>query len=242
MILNQCIIKNFRSIKLLIFDFRHKMHTLVGLNESDKFNILKALSLLHPDVEPINDDIRDPSHDEPPIESAFVRFVFTFEESELDCIETALLPIINCNNYTIPLFKIDCRDYNVKDFCRYHRQGLFTIDLIESKKRAHLLTLPKSTEIVTGWKGIPDNWEGFEDFSDDNFGLINVNDHPDYKNDESLYDITPGILDDIFNEIAQKVINNNLYDCLMWKYSKAQILPDKKIYQLLGKTQIFVFH
>jgi predicted ATP-dependent endonuclease of OLD family len=67
MFLKRCEIKNFRSIKDLTVNFDNNFQILVGLNESGKSNILRALSFLEPTVIPNADDIRDPRHDEEPI-------------------------------------------------------------------------------------------------------------------------------------------------------------------------------
>ena len=45
-------IKNYRSIEKFEFEFRHGCQILVGINESGKSNILRALQLLDATVNP----------------------------------------------------------------------------------------------------------------------------------------------------------------------------------------------
>ena len=58
--LEKVILFNFRSIKYVSIDFNHKCRILVGINESGKTNILKALSLLSEEAPISKDDIREP--------------------------------------------------------------------------------------------------------------------------------------------------------------------------------------
>ena len=52
-------ISNFRSIESLVFSFYPTCKVLVGINESGKSNILKALSFLDPKVLFEEDDLRE---------------------------------------------------------------------------------------------------------------------------------------------------------------------------------------
>ena len=57
-------ISQFRSIKELRIDFTQSCLALVGINESGKSNILRALRLLDPAQKVEPEDLRDPEHDE----------------------------------------------------------------------------------------------------------------------------------------------------------------------------------
>ncbi len=75
-------IVNFRSIKDVSIDFGHKCRILVGINETGKTNILKALSLLD-EKEPIRkEDIREPLPNEPKIKKAYVCFIYRLNEED----------------------------------------------------------------------------------------------------------------------------------------------------------------
>jgi len=74
MYLKECKINNFRSIKVLDISFENSFQILVGMNESGKSNILRALSFLNSDINPLDDDVRDAIHDEEPIRNSDIQF------------------------------------------------------------------------------------------------------------------------------------------------------------------------
>lgn len=75
-------IKNYRSIKDMTIDFEPKCRVLVGINESGKTNILRALALLDPERSMTPPDFREVPPDEPHLQDTFVRFVFTLSREE----------------------------------------------------------------------------------------------------------------------------------------------------------------
>jgi predicted ATP-dependent endonuclease of OLD family len=80
--LNRVEIVNFRSIENVTLKFDPSCRVLVGINESGKTNILRALSLLSDDVLPVDEDVREFAPDDDPNAKAYVRFVFTLEKDE----------------------------------------------------------------------------------------------------------------------------------------------------------------
>ena len=110
MFLKRCEIKNFRSIKDLTVNFDNNFQILVGLNESGKSNILRALSFLEPTVIPNADDIRDPRHDEEPINESYVRFVFGFTPDETKTIYESVSGRVAAKNLASPIIQIGASD------------------------------------------------------------------------------------------------------------------------------------
>lgn len=81
-------IRNFRSIKNETVSFGTRCRILVGINESGKSNILKALRLLDPAIGFSESDRREPLQGEDPNEDAEVLFLFRPESAELDGLVT----------------------------------------------------------------------------------------------------------------------------------------------------------
>lgn len=81
--LKYCEIKNFRSIKELKIGFENNFQILVGLNEAGKSNILKAMSFIKSNIVPEDDDVRDPRHDETPIDVAMYGSVLDWRKLKL---------------------------------------------------------------------------------------------------------------------------------------------------------------
>src|SRR4051812_13722357 len=75
-------IKNFRSIKDVTIRFEPACRVLVGINESGKSNILRALALFDDDALVKNDDVREITPEEDPDQEAFVRFVFSLDKHD----------------------------------------------------------------------------------------------------------------------------------------------------------------
>ncbi len=70
-------IKNFRLLGDVQVEINPTCRVLVGINESGKSNILRALSLLSKDYQPVEkDDLREALPDEDRIVESYVRFVF----------------------------------------------------------------------------------------------------------------------------------------------------------------------
>lgn len=83
--LNEVDIVNFRSIKKEVITFNPDCRVLVGINESGKSNILKALRLLSNDYDPSReDDVREGLPDEDAINEAYVKFYFRLDKAETD--------------------------------------------------------------------------------------------------------------------------------------------------------------
>src|ERR1051325_1668091 len=80
--LTRAIIRNFRSIKEQTIRFDPPCRVLVGINESGKSNILRALNLLDAEVKAMPDDLRDIGPDEDPNADAHVIFVFATEPAD----------------------------------------------------------------------------------------------------------------------------------------------------------------
>ena len=73
-------IKNFRSIKEATIEFNPSCRVLVGINESGKSNILKALRLLDKKAPLSKDDKREGAPNEGHIKDSYVKFIFTLEK------------------------------------------------------------------------------------------------------------------------------------------------------------------
>lgn len=86
MILSKVLIKNFRSLQDVTIDFEPRGKTLVGINESGKSNVLKALSLLDTKNKPLPGDVREALPEEDPVEDSYVRFHFFLDSEEQETV------------------------------------------------------------------------------------------------------------------------------------------------------------
>jgi len=223
--LKRCDIENFRSIRQLSVGFENRFQILVGLNEAGKSNILRALAFLDRGTLPVDDDVRDPRHDEPPVSNAFVRFVFGLEQDETRRVFKALQPLFKCKNTNSPIIKMGSKDYSLEDFCEYKKEGLFSVDLLKKTKSAKHWSLYGSHYTISkAWKVIPPKWSGYTN-TDFTFKYICVDDYPEYKDDTTLTDLTVDVLNTAVGQEVVNIISKELFECIVWRYSESNLLP-----------------
>src|ERR1700735_2353952 len=110
--LNRVAIKNYRSIQELELNFDPKCRILVGINESGKTNILRALSLLDPKELTTRRDVREPRLNEAQVNDAYVRFIFKFNDEEIAMMIESLKAKILSTTYQSPIIKIGGVDHD----------------------------------------------------------------------------------------------------------------------------------
>ncbi len=226
--LKYCDIKNFRSIKELKISFENNFQILVGLNEAGKSNILKALSFIEPNIEPKDDDIRDPRHDETPVHDAHIRFIFGLEKKETKKIFDNLRPQFKAKNIKHPIIQIGAKNHTLQEFCDYKKEGLYTVDLLKQTKSAqHWKLYGSHSTLSKAWKKVPEQWNKYPKFEDKSFKYICVEDYPEYTEDSELEDIS---LEDINATVGAEIIDlvdNTLFDCIVWRYNENNLLPGR---------------
>src|SRR5690348_12551930 len=113
--LSKVVIENFRSIEEATIALRPRCRVLVGINESGKSNILKALSLLDPNVKISPEDLRESSHNQPPVSEGEVMFHFSLEEEDYNQV-LDLLPGKILGDLNSPILTIDKKPLTVGQF------------------------------------------------------------------------------------------------------------------------------
>src|SRR3989338_1712570 len=150
--LDRVSIKNYRSIKELDLNFDPACKVLVGINESGKSNILRALELLDTTVQPTKKDLRDPVKSEKQPTEAYVRFIFKFGAKETAEIFGILKPKVLAAKITEPIINWRSRDLSLEEFCT-GREGLYITNLMNSTKHFSVWTLVGG-KILGSWKSV----------------------------------------------------------------------------------------
>jgi len=226
-------IVNFRSIKNVSIDFDHKCRILVGINETGKTNILKALSLLRKEVPVSKEDIREPLPEETESGAAYVRFIFRLNEEEkkevLVNLETDFrgdleLPIVRKKTTNEKL--------TLRDFVTENDTVLYSVDLKKQAKSIQNWDISKIYEILPNWKKldtknpIPDDDENSESLKDEEDAIIDRNEYKEIK-DEYFKDASTQNLISICNREKRVIFNNSTPETIFWKYDAAHILPQQ---------------
>lgn len=118
-------ITNFRSIKELTIKFDRSCRILVGINESGKSNILKALALLDSNNKISKSDERLILSTEEPFNEASVDFVFSLSDEEINNLYESIIEIIlSKNSKEVVLIKHENNQIDLKEFCKLRSSGL----------------------------------------------------------------------------------------------------------------------
>ncbi len=240
-------IKNFRSIKDEQIIFDPACRVLVGINESGKTNVLKALSLLGNEYDPKKDDLREALPDENPITESYIRFVFALNKDETEAIaeEVAEKLMVNTDNPIIALNGTN--KISLKKFCAQRNECLYRINIIEEKKDSTYWSLPSSYKLMTGWKkpskSCPADFtieaEG-QKFILAKYSLVRT---ADFENipENYLEDASIGDLSRVVGNAMTSHVDDNLPEGLFWEYSEDNLLPNSiKIAEFSANPELCV--
>jgi recombinational DNA repair ATPase RecF len=133
--LNKVEIKNFRSIENVTIDFENdNCRVLVGINESGKSNILRALSMLGA-TKPISSDVRFTNPQEESIEKAYVKFFLTLETKELaEVYEIIKEMVLTIHDNSLYMQSKSFVGVGIRQFVEQFRDVIFKVDLLEKQK------------------------------------------------------------------------------------------------------------
>lgn len=231
--LKEAIIRNFRSIKDVSIEFDPPCRVLVGLNESGKSNILRALALLSDAPSP--QDKRMGTADENFAEEGdgFVRFVFHLENNEQEKVRESVLSEILAKSKNPEIAYVDGKKKTVKSFCSLdtYIQGGYEIGIPPAEAHPFAWALEKEAELLAGWCAVsdacPDGFT-FDDNGDtivlSDYTLVRANDYSGIP-EEYLEDADIDTLTSILDEAIADAVKNNMPDVRFWEYKKENIMP-----------------
>src|SRR5712692_8706386 len=136
-------ILNYRSIADVTVSFEPSCRILVGINESGKSNVLRAMSLLLPDATPAPDDLREFGADEDPNQPAFVRFVFQHDQAErLQAFESIKHRVLGLADEA-PVLTIGQSSFTLGQAFNRRSESLYQIDIRTGLRSFAGWALPK---------------------------------------------------------------------------------------------------
>lgn len=225
-------IKNFRSLKYQEFTFERNFQILVGINESGKTNLIKAVSLLNDKIAFSKDDIRDPGHDENAVTESHVRFVFKIESWLLDKYIKSVESVILASDYTTPLLDIKNTACDIGSFCKHKDEVLYIVNLImESRSRTHWSLAGPQYRIHPNWKKIKQGSShpivhNGKSLDISSYSIVNINDFTEIP-ESFLEDLDIRSLNTIVGEHLIKISKDNFPSCILWNYSEDNLLPGR---------------
>lgn len=226
-------IKNFRSIREETIKFSPNCRILVGINESGKSNILRALSLLSKETKIVDTDISEVPPDEGYVDNAFVRFFFDLEKKEVEELIKNVKNKVVAGNEDFVLMKSENREVTIKEICEANEGGTFHVDLLKKERYPQYFKFELQPNVPDGLLKVsakcPPNYK-----IKDNKGtsyIINPNQLINHHNFNSL---NSGYLEKINTEEIGNLIGNEVAkiilkykpESIFWKYDKKNVLPD----------------
>lgn len=224
-------IVNFRSIQEVRVDFKPSCRTLVGINESGKSNILRALSMISPEFKPSAEDVREPLPKEKPVTESYIWFVFSFDESETDIIYSESKKEVLAIRFDAPVLAIGSSGITLEKFCNGRNEGLYAVDLIDKNKSGSYWTINTGYTVKPNWKkpsaACPNEYTvqiGTDTLAVKKFSLINADDFPEIP---EAY-LAPSEAKDVNAIVGKKIkkfVEERLPKVIFWKYEEKNLLP-----------------
>lgn len=222
-------IKNFRSIADLKISFEPKCRILIGINESGKSNILRALHLLDPEVAVQPADLRIERMDEPPVVDGWVRFVFDLNADEAQELAVTVAPHFDPSSVSKPLLQTDKGPISAEQWINATYQGLHIAALPSGKRSSTTWAAPASTKMLPGWVRNK-SATTYELITSETkiviaptcFGWIG---HELSTLPEVLEHASVKQLYAVLTERVGAIVSKHLPKCIFWKYSDQYLLP-----------------
>jgi len=230
--LNKVQIKNFRSIEDVTVEFQPTCRVLVGINESGKSNILKALALLEDGSKPVKkDDLREALPDEDPIDTSFVRFIFKFEKEQSDKLFDIVSSKVLSTDKNPDIVTEGKNNHSLKAFCNLQNEGLYTADIMKEEKSFRYWSMDSKYKLISGWKkptgACPADYtlelDG-EKIKLSQYKLIRASDYTGIP-ETHIEDATLSDLSSFVGTTITEITKENLPDTLFWEYDEDNLLP-----------------
>lgn len=230
-------IKNFRSIQEIEIKFEPTCRVLVGINESGKTNILKALALLAPDRLPTKDDIREFPPDEDPNDLAEVNFIFVLDKSERLKAFEEFSEKVMAADISAPIADYDGKPMSLAQIFDTRSEIIYEVDLRTGKKRFIGWDFTERIALRGAWvkpagTSMTLHMSDGTSQSASEFDLIDGSIGNIADITPEGYVVVPGfefIDEDAFStaitQALPSIIKDALPQCVYWSYNEANLLP-----------------
>lgn len=222
-------VENFRSIAKLKIDFTHGCQALIGVNESGKSNILRALQLLDPEVKPTPADLRMDRQGEPRVTVGNVRFFLELSELEIQSLVRSLQAHIEPKSRAGTVARLGERELTLNELCCELGCGYLEVQ-IPSGARSAACWRPSEDLVLEGkWlRNATDHGQPFahpgssEQTTVPPQGFVRTwpgHSAPDF-NEISVLEIYQ-----LVAPLVQSLLSTNHPKVVLWKYGPEYLLP-----------------
>lgn len=225
-------IVNFRSLREVTVTFDPPCRVLVGINESGKSNILRALRLLGDDYDPSrSDDMRDALPREDSVTKSYVRFVFRFDKAETDEVYRQVSAKVLSSAKDPDIVQHGSTTLSLSEFCATRNEGIYSVNILEEEKSFTYWTLKAAYKLQAGWRkptaACPQDFKvelKGKAYQLSAFSLVRAADVEGVP-DGYLEDATTEDLASVAGTAITKVTKENVPDVLFWEYDEDSLLP-----------------
>jgi hypothetical protein len=218
-------IRNFRSIENVDIVFEPRCRVLVGINESGKSNILRALSFLDPEAKVESGDLRELRSNEKPYKAAYLRFHFGLsEDDKLKALKSFKQKVAG-DVVKEPIICIAKSKYSIADFINSRSVTLYEINLIDGTRRFLYFALPSDSEVIGNWRlRNTDPPLGGQASSVDPRVIHHVKSR---LVSSELNEFKPEDLNNLVGAEFNALLKDSMPDVVFWEYDEDQLLPGK---------------
>jgi energy-coupling factor transporter ATP-binding protein EcfA2 len=224
-------IVNFRSIQDVQVDFEPSCRTLVGINESGKSNVLRALSMIGSEFVPVPEDVREPLPREKSISKAYIRFVFSFDRADTDEIYSAVKKKTLSSSSNGALLTSRSKKLTLHNFVTSRDEGLYIVDVIAQTKRSTYWAASDELAVPGNWKkpspACPADYAvdvGGAPALLNDFSLVNTDEYPEIPS-EYLTSIDAKHVFTVVGEGQNRRVENVLPRSIVWRYDEQNLVP-----------------
>ena len=220
-------IKNYRSIEDIKIDFENNTKIFVGLSETGKSNLLKALNTLSPSV---NTELKDVREDVESSELSFIDFSIRLDDEDKE----KLKEIIITKSYeldTNKIFSISGKDIGLNFFL--DREYNYHVDVMNSSKDYQIspinyedMKLNESIGYIIGTEEIPTKIID-EDVLIKQKTICGICDKKIVDDDSKIIAATVEDVCSFITKIIIDYMNKQKWNVLFWKYDEKNILPSE---------------
>jgi len=229
--LSEVWIREFRSIKSQTIAFSNRCQILVGINESGKTNILRAIRLIDQNEKCSAADKRVPLENEPANAPASIHFKFPLEASESEALYKKFDARFLRKKRDEPLFQEGTKALSLKAYASKHDTALYWVNVTTTNKHFGGYTHETGLDLLDGWKRRKPEATGTTVASYDGmlkpiekFDYIFAPDFPELPLDH-FQDAKVSEIDALFTAALGEMLKPNLPKCVFWAYKDEFLLP-----------------
>lgn len=227
-------IRQFRSIKELTLPLDDEnCIILLGINETGKSNILRALALLSKTETATPDDLRQVRHDEPEIERADVEFNFQTSNDDIAAFVKAFHERTRGLAGDLRL-QAGGEALDFESFARRFAARLpYTVDVIRNSRRQQIWSYQTTFTLEEGWlvpsekcpTGHQVTVPGVGGVQMRSLPIIHTSKRGADMPDEFIRAATAKEVEALFMNVIITTAEARLPECIAWSFSKDSVLP-----------------